>query len=73
MKSMSSPKPDTARRRRGALPEASVPPEGDSDRSGVQSVENGLQLLLALANSRRPMKITDLAASVGVTASFQSR
>ncbi len=39
---------------------------GDAERSGVQSVENGLQLLLALANSRRPMKITDLAASVGV-------
>lgn len=38
----------------------------DTERSGVQSVENGLQLLLALANSRRPMKITDLAASVGV-------
>lgn len=65
MKSMPSPKPDPSRRRRGALPEASVTPEGDSDRSGVQSVENGLQLLLALANSRRPMKITDLAASVG--------
>lgn len=32
----------------------------------MQSVENGLDLLLALAHSRRPMKITDLATSVGI-------
>ena len=56
MKSMPSPKPDPSRRRRGALPEASVTLEGDSDRSGVQSVENGLQLLLALANKPRVQK-----------------
>lgn len=32
----------------------------------MQSVENGLRLLVALAHSRRPMKITDLAAAVGI-------
>ena len=37
-----------------------------AERSGVQSVENGLHLLLALAHSRKPMKITDLAARVSV-------
>ncbi len=41
--------------------------------AGVQSVENGLQLILILAHSRRPMKITEIAAQAGIAASKAHR
>ena len=75
MKSSESPPPSVTASASARSAAGSRPPRAalgkeqalpDSERSGVQSVENGLQLLLALANSRRPMKITDLAACVGV-------
>jgi len=37
-----------------------------SAQAGVQSVENGLELILILAHSRRPMKLTDIAEQAGI-------
>lgn len=41
--------------------------------AGVQSVENGLDLMLILAHNRRPMKITDIAEKANVTPSKAHR
>lgn len=35
--------------------------------AGVQSLENGLDLMLIVAHNRRPMKITEIAEQAGVT------
>lgn len=35
--------------------------------AGVQSLENGLELMLVIAHNRRPMKLTALAEQAGVT------
>ncbi len=41
--------------------------------AGVQSVENGLDLMLIVAHNRRPMKITDLAEQAGIAPSKAHR
>lgn len=41
--------------------------------AGVQSVENGLDLMLIVAHNRRPMKITDIAEKAGITPSKAHR
>lgn len=40
---------------------------------GVQSVENGLDLILIVAHNRRPMKITDIAEQAGIAPSKAHR
>ncbi|NYT35974.1 IclR family transcriptional regulator [Allopusillimonas soli] len=42
-------------------------------RAGVQSVENGLDLILVVAHHRRPMKITDIADMAGISPSKAHR
>ncbi|MDO9360165.1 MAG: IclR family transcriptional regulator [Polaromonas sp.] len=37
------------------------------EQAGVQSLENGLDLMLIVAHHRRPMKITDVAEQAGIT------
>ncbi|VTU12874.1 YiaKLMNOPQRS operon repressor [Variovorax sp. SRS16] len=41
--------------------------------AGVQSVENGLDLMLIVAHNRRPMKITDIAEQAGISPSKAHR
>jgi DNA-binding IclR family transcriptional regulator len=41
--------------------------------AGVQSVENGLDLMLIVAHNRRPMKITDIAEKAGIAPSKAHR
>lgn len=41
--------------------------------AGVQSLENGLDLMLIVAHNRRPMKITDVAEQAGITPSKAHR
>jgi DNA-binding IclR family transcriptional regulator len=42
-------------------------------KAGVQSVENGLDLMLIVAHHRRPMKITDIAEQAGIAPSKAHR
>ena len=41
--------------------------------AGVQSLENGLDLMLIVAHNRRPMKITDVAEQAGISPSKAHR
>lgn len=41
--------------------------------AGVQSVENGLDLMLIVAHNRRPMKITEIAEQAGISPSKAHR
>jgi DNA-binding IclR family transcriptional regulator len=46
---------------------------GKHAQAGVQSVENGLDLMLLVAHNRRPMKLTDLADKAGIAPSKAHR
>jgi DNA-binding IclR family transcriptional regulator len=45
----------------------SISPKTERLQAGVQSVENGLDLVLILAHNRRPMKLTAVAEQAGVS------
>ena len=44
-----------------------VSPKSEKIQAGVQSVENGLDLVLILAHHRRPMKLTAVAEQAGIS------
>ncbi|WP_162577886.1 IclR family transcriptional regulator [Variovorax sp. PBS-H4] len=49
------------------------PGASTAPKAGVQSVENGLDLMLIVAHHRRPMKITDIAEQAGIAPSKAHR